>query len=109
MGCRVFGCDACQEACPHNRGVPAGEAVFGAGPALSISEILAWRPEDWDAATRGRAIRRASYEMFLRNAIIAAGNSGDTSLVALLRAVAARRPELAAPASWAAGRLEEGV
>ena len=81
IGNCVFGCDACQEACPHNGGLPAGDAELAAtSPPLGgarIADILRWRQEDWDRATRGSATRRAKCEIFLRNAKIAARNAGD--------------------------------
>ena len=79
IGNRLFGCDTCQEVCPHNRGVPRGDAELtprgkplgGAG----LVEILAWTQDHWDAATRGSTLRRAGYEGLLRNAAIVACNS----------------------------------
>ncbi|MDY7011487.1 MAG: tRNA epoxyqueuosine(34) reductase QueG [Planctomycetota bacterium] len=73
----VFGCDICQEVCPFNRSVPDGDAELR-GPAelasAPLGQILRWERADWDRATRGTPARRAKFEMFLRNAAIAAGN-----------------------------------
>jgi epoxyqueuosine reductase len=111
IGRRVFGCDACQEACPHNRALPPGDEELAPGrPPLNgagLAEILNWDHDAWDSATRGSATRRADYETFLRNAIIAAGNGGDASLRATLERLAGRHPELQEPIRWAIGRLQE--
>jgi len=110
IGDRVFGCDACQAACPHNRDVPPGDAELttqagGGGKSLPTpEEILRWSHTDWDAATRGRAIRRAGYEMLLRNAVIAAGNAADPALVGPLERLSAAQPQLAEALRWALAR-----
>ena len=109
MGGSLFGCDRCQEACPHNRLLPPGDAELapsrpplgGATPA----DILRWERDDWDRATRGSACRRATWEMFLRNAAVAAGNSRDPSLVPLLADLARRQPGLRDVCDWASSRL----
>ncbi len=110
IGVRVFGCDSCQEACPHNRAVPTGDAELAGDCPLGgavLAEILRWEPRDWDAATRGKATRRAKFETLLRNAVIASGNSAETSLLAGLRELADKRPEFRRDLHWAMERLEQ--
>lgn len=115
-----FGCDVCQEACPWNR--RAGRKL--PPDALGLRARVAPRPEwvrpslvwlldlsedDWRAATRRTALRRTRYRGLLRNALVAAGNSGDASLAPLIRRHAeGDDPLLAEHARWALGRLGSG-
>ncbi len=107
LGVRIFGCDACQEVCPHNRRSTAVPAVApqARGLCYTLADILSWSRDDWDAATRGSAVRRATYEMLLRNSAIAAGNSADASLAEPLAALRNRAPGLREEIDWAAERL----
>ena len=113
----VFGCDICQEVCPWNlrdrRVVPPDgsglRARLAARPEWvrpSLEWILGLGEDDWREATRDTALRRAKFRGLLRNALVAAGNSGESALVPLVRRHAeGADPLLAEHARWALDRL----
>jgi len=117
QGNRVFGCDACQEVCPWNtrpkRRVPPDPRRLRerlAPPAEWRAPALEWLlsldQESWREATRRTAMRRPGLRELLRNALVAAGNSGDPSLIpALRRRADGDDPLLADHAAWALTRL----
>ncbi len=114
----VFGCDVCQEVCPWNqrraRDVPPDLAGLRARLTPrpewvrpSLAWILQLSETDWRASTRGTALRRAKYRGLIRNALVAAGNSGERSLrPAVERFADGSDPLLAEHARWALARLE---
>ncbi|MFP4054200.1 MAG: tRNA epoxyqueuosine(34) reductase QueG [Phycisphaerae bacterium] len=109
IGTWIFGCDLCQEACPANRSVPAGDTEWS-GPArrlpeLTLAEVLGWTREDFQRIMAGTPVRKAGYERVLRNAILAAGNSGIPDLAPLVEQAARREPSLKPYADWALKRL----
>jgi len=116
-GAWTFGCDVCQEVCPWNRRerrtVPADAHGLRARIAPRTewrSPALAWLlgldETAWQRATRGTALRRARHRGLLRNALVAAGNSGDASLAPLVRRHAEGDDALLAEhARWALERL----
>jgi epoxyqueuosine reductase len=118
LGDRIYGCDICQDVCPWNvrtrREVPADTkglrsrlAPRRSWRAPDLAWILTLGEQAWRAATRGTALRRAKRRSLLRNALIAAGNSGDAGLLPLVRAHAsAGDPCLEEHARWALVRLE---
>ena len=79
MGSWLFGCDICQEVCPHNRHAPAtSEPRFAPrppAPAIAPEEVLRWSVEDYRSQLKGSAMRRAKLEMFQRNARILQQNA----------------------------------
>lgn len=107
-GC-VFGCDVCQAVCPFNRQTPEGLATLTARrpPAdADLLTILHWSAEEWDAATAGTAVRRATREMLLRNACLAVGRRGRRDALPRLVELASRaEPLVAQAARWALSRL----
>jgi epoxyqueuosine reductase len=96
MGEWVFGCDICQEVCPHNSartgraGIVAARPEYaphvspeehrtGAGDGFDLLDMLGWTEDDRARATRGSAIKRAKLDMLRRNAVIAAANAAVAS------------------------------
>lgn len=89
----IFGCDICQEVCPHN--APTRRSTeFGTHPAYAphwsgfdLLEVLGWTEEDWAKARLHGALRRASRAMWVRNAAFAAGHAlANTELECVERA-----------------------
>ena len=113
FGRRLVGCDACQEACPHNRSVPPGDAELRARAAplggARLADVLDWSEADWDRATRGSATRRVRFERMVRNAVIASGHGGGDDdprrLADALRRLRRRRGDLGDEIDWALARL----
>lgn len=68
---RVFGCDICQEVCPHN----AGHKPHKVPEFLPSPGLLSMAPDDWsrlapggfDTLFRGSAVHRCGYSGFMRN------------------------------------------
>ncbi len=115
MGNRIYGCDDCLAVCPWNRfASQAREARLRARDDLDMPALEFLTGLD-DAAFRtffsGSPVKRTGRDRFVRNCLIAVGNSGDTALaekaVALL---ADASPLVRAMAIWACGQLlDEGA
>ena len=113
----VFGCDICQEVCPWNararRAIPPDvgglRARLAPRPewrAPALAWLLALDEDAWRSATRHTALRRTKYRGLLRNALVAAGNAGDRSLLPLIERHAQGGDELLAEhARWALAQL----
>ena len=115
VGNRIFGCDDCQIVCPWNRFAQRSqEAEFAPRHGLdkaAIADLLAWDETTFQVRTTGMAVRRVSYDQWLRNLAVAAGNAPrDPAIVAGLRQ---RRRNASAMArehiDWALGRQLGGA
>jgi epoxyqueuosine reductase len=109
-GRRLYGCQDCQSVCPHNAGlsVQGPGCAGGAGPSVSIRRLLAGGEGGLAGLFEGTPLgmRRIRPEALLRNVLVAAGNSGDPSLAAAVRAwTGSSSAVLRSTALWALDRL----
>lgn len=110
MGNRIYGCDDCLAACPWNKfAVDAHEAKLIARDDLKTPALADFLTYD-DAAFRkffvGSPVKRIGRDRFLRNVLIAAGNSGLSSMVAPVEALLEDpAAEVRGAAIWALSRL----
>ena len=110
MGNRIHGCDDCLAVCPWNKfAASASEAKFAGRPITDgapLSELLALDDAAFRASFAGSPVKRTGRDRFIRNVLIAAGNSGDLSILprvtGLLRDAS---PLVRAMAVWAASEL----
>ncbi len=114
LGTQVYGCDICQDVCPWNRGVEkrrAGERVpEGAEPVVSLLDWLQVPDEELRDRYDRLYFPRNDPRYLRRNALVAAGNSADTSLVDAVRPYAeSDDPLLREHAEWALARLDGGA
>ncbi len=108
LGPWVFGCDDCQTACPWNRAVePSSDPeLLPRRPGLDLEALLRLGLEEYRAAFWGTALARARHDGLLRNAVLAAGASGDPGYREAVRGhLASPFPGVRRAALWALGRL----
>ncbi len=111
MGNHIYGCDDCLAACPWNKfAEPSDEPAFAPRPALADAPRLADLARLDDAAFRemfaGSPIKRTGRDRFVRNVMIAIGNSDDPGLAPAAQGCIDDASDLVAGAArWAVDRL----
>jgi epoxyqueuosine reductase len=111
MGNRIYGCDDCLAVCPWNKfAAPTPHAEFRArDEAPALAELAALDDAAFRARFSGSPVKRIGRARFLRNVLIAIGNSGDRALVgAAERLLGDDSPLVRAMAVWALKRLLPG-
>ena len=137
MGNHVFGCDICQDVCPWNRRAPASPLVEfqprdlpphqGAFPSEAaprakedslflprLDWLLTLSEADFREVFRGSPVKRTKWSGLVRNACIAAGNSGIRPgganyariFVSLQKLAACDDSIVAESAQWALSRIQ---
>jgi epoxyqueuosine reductase len=110
IGNRIYGCDDCLAVCPWNKFAQIGrDAKLVARDALrapKLSELARLDDAGFRAMFSKTAVKRAGRDRFIRNVLIAIGNSGDTALaVEAERLLGDASPLVRGAAVWALGRL----
>lgn len=111
VGQQVFGCDICQDVCPWNRKAPATDKPEFQPREGFVNPALVWLAEiseqDFRDVFRGSPVKRAKRDGLRRNALIAIGNSGDTSTLAVVEPITSDpSPAVAEAANWAVNKLK---
>jgi len=111
IGKHVFGCDLCQDVCPWNRKAPVDarpEFRPREGMLAPPLEMLAALSEaEFKAMFKGSAVVRTKYIGFLRNVVVAMGNSGAGKFRGRLEELAGHGDAVVAEhARWALGRID---
>jgi epoxyqueuosine reductase len=111
MGNRIYGCDDCLAVCPWNKFAEAGrEAKLFARDDLNaprLEDLLSLDDAAFRVKFAGSPIKRTGRNRFMRNVLIAAGNSGQTAMLDAVRPhLLDDDPVVRGTAVWAITRLD---
>jgi epoxyqueuosine reductase len=110
IGNRIYGCDDCLAVCPWNKFAQAArEAAFAPRESLRaalLSELAALDDARFREVFRGSPVKRIGRDRFVRNVLIAIGNSDDAALAGPARTLLSDASALVrAMAVWALAKL----
>ena len=110
MGNRIYGCDDCLAVCPWNKFAQAGrETKLASRDALrapKLKELARLDDAQFRALFTKSPVKRTGRDRFIRNVLVAIGNSGDVSLVEeAKRLLDDASPLVRGAAVWALSRL----
>ena len=110
MGNRIYGCDDCLAVCPWNKYASSTEEYAFAPreelTAPKLAELAGLDDSGFRKMFAGSAIKRIGRARFVRNVLIALGNTGDAAMVPVIaRVLADPSPLVRAMAVWALMRL----
>lgn len=110
IGTRIYGCDDCLAICPWNRFAQASRHTHFHPRKELTAPKLAFLSQLDDAAFRsffsGSPIKRIGHHRFIRNVLIAIGNTNNLDLLPYVTALRTEtNPLIAETADWAYQRL----
>ncbi len=112
MGNRIYGCDDCLAVCPWNKFAQQAREAKLAAPAqpesIALADFLALDDAAFRTRFSGSPVKRIGRNRFIRNCLIAAGNSQTVALIPQIRDLAQDRDNVVAEAAdWALNELKE--
>lgn len=110
IGNRIYGCDDCLAICPWNKfAKDAQETAYHAREELkspALKDLLTLDDAAFRALFRKSPVKRIGRDRFIRNVLIAAGNSEDSSLIPVIKPLVDDDSKLVSEmASWALAEL----
>jgi len=112
IGNRIYGCDDCLAVCPWNKfAETAREMRFRPGEAACnppLAELLQLDNAQFRVRFRGSPMKRIGRDRFIRNVLVAAGNSGNPALLDdMMPLLSDASPVVRGMAVWASRRLAD--
>jgi len=111
MGNRIYGCDDCLAACPWNKFASTAQETKLRAPGdwqdPDIADLLQLDDAAFRSRFSGSPVKRIGRDRFVRNCLVAAGNSGNPNLLKQVETLLQDKDEIVREtAQWAKQKLD---